>query len=104
MIDNDSGFVTRARQADRVGRLAACASSPAPVPPEELVAMKLNALVIDPAVLGEDGWAYLERICGMLPDLGGGRLHRPLDASPSGSAACGSAPTTGSASPATQRR
>ena len=32
--------------------------------------MKLNALVIDPAVLGEEGWAYLERVCGMLPDLG----------------------------------
>ncbi len=32
--------------------------------------MKLNALLLDPAVLGEDGWAYLERVCGMLPDLG----------------------------------
>ena len=32
--------------------------------------MKLNALLIDPAVLGEEGWDYLERVCGMLPDLG----------------------------------
>ena len=32
--------------------------------------MKLNALLLDPAVLGEDGWGYLERVCGMLPDLG----------------------------------
>ncbi len=32
--------------------------------------MKLNALLLDPAVLGEDGWSYLERVCGMLPDLG----------------------------------
>ena len=32
--------------------------------------MKLNALLLDPAVLGEEGWAYLERVCGMLPDLG----------------------------------
>jgi DNA-binding response OmpR family regulator len=31
--------------------------------------MKLNALLFDPAVLGSDGWGYLERICGMLPDL-----------------------------------
>ena len=32
--------------------------------------MKLNALLIDLAVLGEDGWDYLERVCGMLPELG----------------------------------
>ena len=33
--------------------------------------MKLNALLLDPAILGaEDGWGYLERVCGMLPDLG----------------------------------
>ena len=32
--------------------------------------MKLNALLLDPAVLGDEGWAYLERVCGMLPDLG----------------------------------
>ena len=32
--------------------------------------MKLNALLLDPAVLGEEGWGYLERVCGMLPDLG----------------------------------
>ena len=32
--------------------------------------MKLNALLLDPALLGEEGWAYLERVCGMLPDLG----------------------------------
>jgi DNA-binding response OmpR family regulator len=31
--------------------------------------MKLNALVLDLAVLGEDAWPYLERVCGMLPDL-----------------------------------
>jgi DNA-binding response OmpR family regulator len=41
-----------------------------PVPPEELVAMKLNALVVDIAILGDGGWDYLERVCGMLPDLG----------------------------------
>ena len=32
--------------------------------------MKLNALLVDPAVLGDEGWPYLERVCGMLPDLG----------------------------------
>ena len=40
------------------------------VPPDELVAMKLNALVVDVSVLGPPGWEYLERVCGMLPDLG----------------------------------
>jgi DNA-binding response OmpR family regulator len=32
--------------------------------------MKLNALLIDPAVLGEEAWDYLERVASMLPDLG----------------------------------
>ena len=32
--------------------------------------MKLNALLVDPALLGDEGWDYLERVCGMLPDLG----------------------------------
>jgi DNA-binding response OmpR family regulator len=69
VIDTDSGFVTvLAKRAEAAGwqlRVAAGA-----VPAEELVAMKLNAVLVDPAVLGEDGWGYLERICGMLPDLG----------------------------------
>jgi DNA-binding response OmpR family regulator len=68
VIDNDSGFLTvlgkRTEAAGWQQRQLASA-----VPPEELVAMKLNALVLDPAVLGSDGWSYLERICGMLPDL-----------------------------------
>jgi DNA-binding response OmpR family regulator len=69
IIDNDSGFVTvltkRTEAAGWQHRLLASAA-----PPEDLVAMKLNALVIDLAVLGDDRWDYLERICGMLPDLG----------------------------------
>src|SRR4051812_25759683 len=32
--------------------------------------MKLNALLLDPTVLGEESWGYIERVCGMLPDLG----------------------------------
>jgi DNA-binding response OmpR family regulator len=69
VIDNDSGFVTvLAKRADTAGWQLRVASSA--IPPEELVAMKLNALLLDPAVLGDEGWAYLERVCGMLPDLG----------------------------------
>ena len=69
VVDNDTGFITvLAKRTEAAGwqqRQVASAS-----PPEELVAMKLNALLLDPAVLGEDGWGYLERVCGMLPDLG----------------------------------
>jgi DNA-binding response OmpR family regulator len=69
VIDDDSGFVTvLAKRIEATGwqhRQMASA-----VPPEELVAMKLNALLLDPAVLGDEGWSYLERVCGMLPDLG----------------------------------
>jgi DNA-binding response OmpR family regulator len=69
VIDDDSGFVTvLAKRTEAAGwqqRTLAGA-----IPPEELVALKLNALLVDPAVLGEDAWAYLERVCGMLPELG----------------------------------
>jgi DNA-binding response OmpR family regulator len=69
VIDSDSGFVTvlfkRTEAAGWPLRLSASA-----IPPQDLVAMKLNALLVDPSVLGDEGWAYLERVCGMLPDLG----------------------------------
>jgi DNA-binding response OmpR family regulator len=69
VIDDDSGFVTvlgkRTEAAGWQQRTFA-----GPVPPEELVAMKLNALLVDPSVLGDDAWGYLERVCGMLPELG----------------------------------
>ena len=69
VIDSDSGFVTvLSKRTEAAGwqlRLSASA-----IPPQELVAMKLNALLVDPSVLGDEGWAYLERVCGMLPDLG----------------------------------
>ena len=68
VIDNDSGFVTvLSKRTEAAGwQLRQVASA---IPPEELVAMKLNALLLDPAG-AEDGWGYLERVCGMLPDLG----------------------------------
>ena len=69
VIDTDSGFITvLAKRLEGAGWQHRVLSTP--VPPEELVAMKLNAVVIDMAVLGTDGWDYLERICGMLPELG----------------------------------
>jgi DNA-binding response OmpR family regulator len=69
VIDDDSGFVTvLAKRTEAAGWQQRTLGGA--IPPEELVAMKLNALLVDPAVLGDDAWAYLERICGMLPDLG----------------------------------
>ncbi|MET0304851.1 MAG: response regulator transcription factor, partial [Solirubrobacterales bacterium] len=69
VIDDDSGFVTvLAKRTEAAGWQQRTLSGA--IPPEELVAMKLNALLVDPAVLGDEAWAYLERICGMLPDLG----------------------------------
>jgi DNA-binding response OmpR family regulator len=69
VIDNDSGFITvLAKRADTASWQLRVVSSA--IPPDELVAMKLNALLLDLSVLGEEGWPYLERVCGMLPDLG----------------------------------
>ncbi|MDP8943534.1 MAG: response regulator transcription factor [Actinomycetota bacterium] len=42
----------------------------ATLPVEELVAMRVNALLLDPVALGGEGWSYLERVCGELPALG----------------------------------
>ncbi len=44
---------------------------PSGAPTDELVAMKLDALIVDLTVLGPDeGWQFLERISGLMPALG----------------------------------
>jgi DNA-binding response OmpR family regulator len=69
VIDDDSGFVTvLAKRTEAAGWQQRTLAGP--IPPDELVAMKLNALLIDPSILGEDGWGYLEQVCAMLPELG----------------------------------
>jgi DNA-binding response OmpR family regulator len=69
VIDDDSGFVTvLSKRTEAAGWQQRVSSSA--IPPEELVAMKLNALLLDLTVLGDEAWPYLERVCGMLPDLG----------------------------------
>jgi DNA-binding response OmpR family regulator len=69
VIDTDSGFVrVLKRRLDAAGWESRVVSSG--VPTDELVAMKLNALLVDPAVLGADRWDFLETVAGMLPDLG----------------------------------
>jgi DNA-binding response OmpR family regulator len=41
-----------------------------PVPVEDVVSMRLSAVVVDLAVLGPQAWAWLERLCVALPELG----------------------------------
>lgn len=69
VIDTDSGFLTvlgkRLEGAAWEHRVLSRA-----VPVEELVAMKLNALLVDITVLGPEGWEFLERVCGAVPGLG----------------------------------
>jgi DNA-binding response OmpR family regulator len=68
IIDGDSGFLhvveKRVRARGWQQRVL-----PGAVPVEELVALRLGALVIDIAVLGTPGWAYLEQVCSALPAL-----------------------------------
>ena len=69
VIDTDSGFVrVLSKRLEAAGWEYRVLSST--VPSDELIAMKLNALVVDISVLGPIGWEFLERVCGMLPDLG----------------------------------
>jgi DNA-binding response OmpR family regulator len=69
VIDTDSGFVrVLAKRLDASGWEHRVLTSP--IPPEELVAMKVNALLVDPDTLGPSAWEYLERVAQMLPDLG----------------------------------
>jgi DNA-binding response OmpR family regulator len=37
---------------------------------EDLVSMRLNALVIDLGMLGPDAWSFLDRVCSALPGMG----------------------------------
>lgn len=68
VIDNDSGFLrVLNRRFDAAGWEYRVHSSS--IPANELVSMKLNALLVDLSVLGPLGWEFLERVCGMLPDL-----------------------------------
>ena len=69
VLDSDSGFLqvlsNRLESAGWQYRVLA-----SPVPLDSLTAMRLNALVVDLAVLGPQGWSYLEKVCQRLPGLG----------------------------------
>jgi DNA-binding response OmpR family regulator len=69
VIDDDSGFLrVLAKRLEGAGYQYRILSGP--VPAEELAAMKLNALVVDPSLLGPLAWEFMERVCAMLPGLG----------------------------------
>lgn len=69
IVDTDSAFLTvLGKRLEAVGweyRVVA-----AGMPTEELVAMKVSALLIDPEALGPRSWEFLELVAGALPDLG----------------------------------
>jgi DNA-binding response OmpR family regulator len=68
VIDDDSGFVTvLCKRTEAAGWQQRVLSSAIPL--DELVAMKLNALLLDMEVLGDEAWEYLGRVCEVLPDL-----------------------------------
>ena len=69
VVDTDTAFLrVLGRRLDAAGWQYRVHSSS--IPTDDLVAMKLNALVVDVDVLGAHGWDFLERVCSMLPDLG----------------------------------
>jgi DNA-binding response OmpR family regulator len=68
VLDSDTGFLqVLTKRLDTAGWQHRVLASPVPL--DAMVAMRLNALVLDPAVLGPQAWAYLEKICDRLPHL-----------------------------------
>jgi DNA-binding response OmpR family regulator len=69
VIDSDSGFVrVLSKRMSAMGWQYRTLESA--VPPEDLVAMRINCLVVDLAMLGPQAWDYLERVCDRVPGLG----------------------------------
>jgi DNA-binding response OmpR family regulator len=69
ILDSDSGFVrVLVNRADSVGWQHRQLESAPPV--EEFAAMRVNALVVDLAMLGPGGWDFLEQVADAVPGLG----------------------------------
>jgi DNA-binding response OmpR family regulator len=69
VIDSDSGFVqvlTKRMQ----GMSWQFRTLAAPAPADDLVAMRINCLVVDLALLGPRAWEYLEQLADRIPGLG----------------------------------
>jgi DNA-binding response OmpR family regulator len=68
VLDRDPGFMqVLSKRLDALG--SEYRPLVAPMSIDGLVAMRLNALVIDLAILGPTGWGYLEQVCTRLPGL-----------------------------------
>src|ERR671918_982895 len=69
VLDADTGFLqVLSKRLEGAGWQYRVLASPVPL--DAIVAMRLNAVVIDLAVLGPQGWTYLEKLCARLPGLG----------------------------------
>ncbi|HEV7845852.1 MAG TPA: response regulator transcription factor [Thermoleophilaceae bacterium] len=69
ILDSDSGFVrVLVKRAGDLGWRYRCLESPPPV--DEFVAMRVNALVVDLALMGPSAWEFLERVTSALPGMG----------------------------------
>src|SRR5918992_43780 len=69
VLDADTGFLqVLSKRLEGAGWQYRVLASPVPL--DAIVAMRLNAVVIDLAVLGPQGWNYLEKLCTRLPGLG----------------------------------
>ncbi len=101
VLDADTGFLqVLSKRLEGAGWQYRVLASPVPL--DAIVAMRLNALVIDLAVLGPQGWNYLEKLCARCPGWASSSAPAPRR-SPSASAACGWGRTTGSPSRAIRR-
>src|SRR3954447_13322935 len=69
VMDSDTGFLqVLGRRLEGAGWPYRVLASPVPL--AALVSMRLNAVVLDLAVLGPQGWSYLDKLCARLPGLG----------------------------------
>jgi DNA-binding response OmpR family regulator len=69
VLDRDSGFIqVLSKRMDRLGWEHRVLASP--VPTDDVVSMRLSAVVVDLAALGPQAWSWLERLCTALPELG----------------------------------
>jgi DNA-binding response OmpR family regulator len=69
ILDSDSGFVrVLVNRLEGMGWSYRCLEAPPRT--EEFVAMRVNALVVDLALLGPGAWEFLERLTAAMPGLG----------------------------------
>jgi DNA-binding response OmpR family regulator len=69
VLDTDTGFLqVLGKRLEGAGWQHRVLASPVPL--DAMVAMRLNAVVLDLAVLGPQAWTYLEKLCERLPHLG----------------------------------